>query len=354
MRSLGNGVVFVAFLTGCAAPASGPVWANGPDLPMAVANNAVAGAVTAQGPTVFSFMGIDSTKAWDGVRDWAFSWTLGDPAWRTLAPVPGPGRLAATAQGWRGRVFLFGGYTVAEDGSERSLPTVDIYDPATDQWTVGAPIPRPVDDAVSGLWGDSLIVLVSGWHDGDNVRDVQVYDPARDSWRASTPIPGAPVFGHTGAVAGDLVVYVDGARVRAASPRFVVDTASWLGRLAPEGAIAWEAASPHPGPPLYRAAAVGLEDWVLFAGGTDNPYNYDGIGYDGRPAQPRSQVFAYHLPSASWRLGQSLPRAMMDHRGLVDVGTHILLVGGMEEGQRVSRRVFVADRTALLGTLRTH
>ena len=135
-------------------------------------------------PAVFSFLGLDSTRRWNGVVDWAFRWDLGSDRWRTVAPVPGRGRLAATAQAVRGRIYLFGGYTVAEDGSEKSLPNVDVYDPATDRWSAGAPIPVPVDDAVSGVWRDSLVFLVSGWHDRDNVADVQIYDPAADRWRA--------------------------------------------------------------------------------------------------------------------------------------------------------------------------
>ena len=55
-----------------------------------------------------------------------------------LPPVPGPGRLAATAQGVRGRVYLFGGYTVDAKKNEHTLPDVNIYDPNTGRWTLGA------------------------------------------------------------------------------------------------------------------------------------------------------------------------------------------------------------------------
>ena len=78
-------------------------------------------------------------------------------------------------------VFVFGGYTVARDGSEKSLPNVDILSVASSRWSSGAAIPVPTDDAVSGVWRDSLIYLVSGWHDHDNISDVQIYDTTRDS-----------------------------------------------------------------------------------------------------------------------------------------------------------------------------
>lgn len=94
----------------------------------------------------------------------------------------------AVAQEVRGRLYLLGGYTVDSVGAERSLGAVDIYDPAHDRWTAGAPSPVPVDDAISGVFRDSLIYLVSGWHDTDNVPDVQIHDVVRNRWMAGTPV----------------------------------------------------------------------------------------------------------------------------------------------------------------------
>ena len=49
----------------------------------------------------------------------------GARAWEALPNVPGaPGRLASIAVGLFDRVFIFGGYTVAEDGAEVSTREV--------------------------------------------------------------------------------------------------------------------------------------------------------------------------------------------------------------------------------------
>lgn len=321
------------------------VWLEAPALPEPVSNNAVAAAPTAGGMALFSFLGLDSSKRWDGITNRAFRWDAGSAGWREIAPVPGPGRLAATAQYVRGAIYLIGGYTVARDGAERSLPNVDIYDLATGAWRRGADIPVPVDDAVSGVGRDSLIYLVSGWHDRDNVRDVQVYDPARDRWMGATPIPGPPVFGHAGAIAGNTIVYLDGVRVEPSPRRFAIERSAWKGEIDPQDPtrITWMELPDHPGPALYRAAAGGAPDagWILVAGGTHNPYNYNGIGYNGRPSEPRSEVFGYDVARGTWtRLGE-LPHGIMDLRGLVAAGDSLFLVGGMESGQRVTRRVLV-------------
>lgn len=328
------------------------VWKAGPPLPAPVSNNAVAAVPTDDGVSVFSFMGMDSTRGWDGVTDVAYRWDVGSDAWRTLTPVPGPGRLASTAQRVGDRIYLFGGYTVAEDGTERSVPDVNVYDPATGGWSRGADMPVPVDDAVSGVWRDSLIFLVSGWHDDGNVDDVQIYDPATDRWTAATPIAGTPVFGHTGTVVGDLILYSDGVQVVDGDPRFAMDTAVWQGRIDPADPtdIDWSRIPRHPDdPPLYRGAGGSMGALAFFVGGTDNPYNYDGIGYDGEPSEPMRSVLVYSPMAEEWRHLAAPPVATMDHRNLATAGRLLFLVGGMEEGQTVSAKIWYAELEALAG-----
>ena len=326
-----------------------PIWRAGPPLPAPITNNAVAALEVDGAVVVFSFLGLDSTKLWGGVTDAAYRWDVDSDAWRTIDPVPGPGRLASTAQVVKGLVYVIGGYTVAEDGTERSVPNVDVYDPATDRWSRVADIPVPTDDAVAGVWSDSLIVLVSGWHDAGSVADVQIFDPANNRWAASTPIPGPPVFGHAGGVAGNSVVYVDGVAVVEANPRYALVPGVWVGRL-DAGGIEWREAVRHSGPGLYRAAGGTLDSLVVFVGGTDNPYNYTGIGYDGVPSDPIRQVLAYAPLTGEWRPLAAPPMASMDHRNLAVAGGMLFLVGGMHAGQIVSNNVWYATTEALLAT----
>ncbi|MEN8376652.1 MAG: galactose oxidase [Gemmatimonadota bacterium] len=317
---------------------------NPPPLPVAVTNNAVASLEIAGRTTLFSFLGLGASRTWDGVTQRAFAVALGDSSWTELPPVPGPrGRIAATAEAVGGVVVLFGGYTVAPDGSEKSVPNVDIWDPAEGGWRAAAPMPVPVDDAVSGVWRDSLIYLVSGWHDGDNVSLVQVYDVARDSWQEATPIEGVPVFGHAGGVAGDAIVFIDGVRRNDTRPRYTMAPQAWRGDIDPADptSITWRPLPEHPGPALYRAASGVCGDRIVFAGGTDNPYNYDGIGYDGRPAAPRDAVFAYDVGEDRWVDLGAAPASTMDHRGLPVAGGHGFVIGGMRLAQRVSAGVVV-------------
>ena len=308
-------------------------------LPIAVTNNAVASGRIAGVWWAFSVLGVDSTKRWSGITRRAFAWSSEARAWRALPDVPGMvGRLAATAQVVRGRLYVVGGYTVDSAGVEHSLANVDIYDPATGRWSAGAPTPVAVDDAVSGVYRDSLVYLVSGWHETDNVRDVQLYDVAHDRWTKGTPIPGRGVFGHTGALAAGRIVFVDGAAKTTGGPKYALVRQAWIGTINPRDPerISWQAGVRHPGPPLYRAAAAVCGALVVIAGGTANPYNYNGIGYDSQPSAPRKAVLAYDTRRGQWRTLPSLPTTTMDHRGLLARGTTGWIIGGMRASQRVS------------------
>ncbi|MDA0327893.1 MAG: hypothetical protein O2958_02605 [Gemmatimonadetes bacterium] len=359
-RSISLAAALSLFYWGCAPASPAPetdepsdVWSAGPPLPTPITNNAVAAVETTEGISVFSFLGLDASKKWSGVTNAAFRWNVGEAAWREIEPVPGPGRLASTAQVIDGLIYVVGGYTVAEDGTERSVPDVNVYDPVAESWSRAPDIPVPTDDAVAGVWRGTHIVLVSGWHDDGNVPDVQLFEPASGRWTSGTPIPGNPVFGHTGAVVGDRIVYVDGTVMSDVAPRFSIEASSWEGVL--DGSdpthISWTRVAQHPGPPLYRAGGASVGNFALFAGGADNPYNYDGLGYDGVPSQPLRQLLAWGPGASAWRYLPAPPIASMDHRNLGTAASRVFLVGGMIANQEVTARVWMADIEALFASV---
>ena len=323
-------------------------------MPLAVSNNAVALVDTANGPRMYSFLGLGAGRTHADITRAAFEYDPCRGTWTTLEEVPVErGRLAATAASAQGAVFLFGGYTVDPDGHEVSTPDVLRFDPATRSWRQVAPMPTPVDDSVSLVLADRWIYLVSGWHQDRNVDLVQVYDAREDRWREATPYPGTPVFGHAGALmrdfdgSGGVLLVCDGVRLDVVEGKrtFTASAECWRGAVstsAPER-IEWRPAPPHPGPPRYRmGAAADTKGWrLLFVGGSENPYNYDGIGYDGRPSAPSAQAQTYDVPGDSWQAQPPLPEATMDHRGLLAFDGDYWLLGGMRDGQRVDAGVVV-------------
>ena len=319
-----------------------------PALPRPVSNNAVALVSTGEGDFLYSFLGLCSGKTWQDISSAASVLKPGALDWTELAPVPGgAGRLAASAVSAGGAAWLFGGYTVAEDGSEQSIPGVYRIRPGESelQWMTDMPV--PVEDSVLLVYRDRYIYLVSGWHDLGNVNLVQVLDTQTLSWKQATPWPGAPVFGHAGGMSEDRMLICDGVRIQYPadeSPRqFLPSNECWSGRLDKQDhrRIHWRPVDSHPGAGRYRMAATGDSNQrVVFAGGSVNPYNFNGTGYNGVPSGTEKSVFSYSFITGEWQQQGDLPRGTMDHRGLLFSNGWYYLVGGMQEQQAVVADVY--------------
>lgn len=326
-------------------------------LPAPVSNNAVAISHDEGGARIFSFMGIGPKKTWDAITTSAYEMDPGSGKWEEKRPVPGvAGRLAASAVALHDQVFIFGGYVVDSQGGETTVSDLNVFVPVENRYYRGKDIPEPVDDAVVGLYRDRYIFLIGGWSTskGAAVRNVQIYDTDKDTWMQGTPIPGTPVFGHAGAIIGDTIVYVDGAYMNpnGPNPKYIASSECWMGRL-PDSKkgditkIRWTQLPAHPGNARYRiaAGAAPLEKKsakIYFSGGTDNPYNYNGMGYNGQPADPSPVTFAFNLHTRAWEtVSENTPEPTMDHRGLLVTRRGLVIVGGMEKGQQVTAKVTI-------------
>lgn len=312
-------------------------------LPQPVSNNAVALLSNENGVFLYSFLGLGSGRKWSDTSSAAAVLSPGDESWTELSPVPGgSGRLAASAVSAAGAVWVFGGYTVDADGGEVSVPGVYRIHPGESelQWVTDMPV--PVEDSVVLAHMDRYVYMVSGWHDLGNVNLVQVLDTKTMKWAQATPWPGAPVFGHAGGISKGQMLVCDGVRIQypaGESPRkFLPSNQCWSGKIdsGNHRRIQWRPVSVHPGDARYRMAATGdSQQRIVFAGGSENPYNFNGIGYDGVAAEPETSVFAYSFKTGDWQLHGDLPHGSMDHRGLPFYDGWYYLVGGMRSEQTV-------------------
>lgn len=320
-------------------------WETAEPLPVQLANNAVASLTLNDTCFVFSFMGIDESKIFSGISSRAFKLNTITGVWTEIAPVPGRARIAASAQGLHDKIYIFSGYIVEASGAEITSPNVDIYDPTTDTYTRGADMPTPADDQITAVWRDSLIYNISGWSQSRNVRTVQAYDPILDTWFPASNITGPGVFGGAGGIVGDVIVYAGGAQSGLQFGR--IHPTPYIGQINPSDPteISWSELPLHPGAPKYRMAAASFGSRVIFAGGTDNAYNFDGIGYNGDPSSPSAEIFGYNTVSGVWESYEPAPIATMDHRGLALCGNALYIVGGMIADQEVYAGVsaFVID-----------
>ena len=331
-------------------PASDVVWTPLPAYPTHIANNAVTSVDNGDGTiTVYSFMGIRAPADEGTITPASYRLVYPGGGWQPIADAPllnGRAKIGASAATVAGQVYLIGGYTV-RGFSEVTEHRLFRYDATLDQYVELARVPLEVDDTVVGVYQDRYLYLVSGWHGptNRNVPNVQVYDTQADTWVQATPItaPLPGLFGHSGTIIGGRIMYLDGVR----STDFRISNRVFVGRIDPNASgdiaeIAWSEIPAHPGRATYRAAASqgGARGRMLLVGGSDNPYNFDGNGFNGRPSFPLDQILSLDPIAGDWIAlsGAGDRRPTMDHRGLVRVGRSWATVGGMSGPEDASDR----------------
>jgi len=339
---------------GSAAAAPDAFWSQLPAYPIAISNNAVTSVRHADdSTTIYSFMGIRNPTARRTITAASYKLTIPGGDWQRIADAPlldGLAKIGASAVTIAGRVYLVGGYAVRPDGREVTEPKLYRYEPTGDRYVDLGPVSSEVDDTVAAVYRDRYLVLISGWHGPLNrsIRRVQFYDTVDGVWLRATQIPGPRpgLFGHAGGIAGDEILYLDGA---SNGTNFPISNRVFAGRITladgDQPTIDWRELAAHPGSPTYRAAnslSPTFGGHLLIVGGTDNTYNFNGSGYDGEPSQPLDQVLVYDPNASTWAAVSTFGehQATMDHRGLVRVGRGWSTVGGMIAPGLATDRVY--------------
>lgn len=324
-------------------------------LPSPVSNNAVTSIRISGTTLVYSFGGLGPEMKWNSVMNASYALNLKYNKWTTVRSAPGSGRLGAVATSAQGQVFLIGGFVPDQSGLEAVLPDLAVYDPIGLRWYRGPDLPVPVRDAVADVYRDRYIYVIGGLSPQGPTNAVQIYDIVDQHWIQAPPFPGTPVFGHAGAVIGDIIVYVDGAKKNSSgSPTFVASDECWMGKINKHDPkkIQWSKLPPHPGTAGYRVAAGGSDRDLkaYFAGGSAAIYDYQGIGLDGKPADPLAQVFAYNFRNNTWEtISEKIGTPTMDHRGLVVTADGLIVLGGMAAGPKVVPDVVMMPKSSAAG-----
>ncbi len=317
-----------------------------PALPEALANNAVAR--LRGGAQLFSIMGLGPRKTWKDVSNRMYVLHMGSDTWVPGPDLPGvAGRLGASAAGAQNRVYVFGGYIVDKDGNEIIVPDVNAFIPNEHRWYRAPDMPVAVDDAVVGVLRDRYIYIIGGRSNAGPVNKVQVYDAQKNAWSEATPYPGTPVFGHAGGLVQDTIVYIDGAaRNTASGAPYVASDQCWMGKIEPRNPhkIVWTKLPDDPGTARFGIAGGSSEKEhrIYFSGGTSEPHNYKGLDYHGKAVEPAATTFYFDLRSNSWDfVGSDTPEPRLDARGLLSTPQGMLIVGGMLQGQTITKDVTV-------------
>ena len=116
-------------------------------------------------------------------------------SWTTLAPAPTK-RTEVTAAVLGGKIYVLGGFAEPSLGTLSSMTITDrveVYDPATNEWTTRAPLPVGLHHAAAVVAENRLYVIggyrqafLALWHP---VATVHMYDPDKNAWTERSPMP---------------------------------------------------------------------------------------------------------------------------------------------------------------------
>jgi hypothetical protein len=318
-------------------------WNALPPMPMAVSNNAVCAAAIQDTVFVYSFGGMDTTKKHSGITQRSFRYNTGIKKWTAIRPLPDAlGKIASAASAIKNKIYIVGGYHVLPDGKEISSSRLHIYDPRTDTYTEGSPVPGGIDDQVQAVWNDSLLYVITGWSQDGNVSGVQVYNPVNNSWQKAEPVPETKqykVFGASGVIIEDTIYYSGGAYYEKNYPLGMIFRKGVINRNNPTQ-IEWSMLEDSLALG-YRMAAIAIDGNPYWVGGSIVSYNYNGVAYNGSGGVPAISRLLWYHSSALRAVTGTLP-AVMDLRGAAFIGKNqFIIAGGMINPQTVSNKTYL-------------
>jgi N-acetylneuraminic acid mutarotase len=295
-------------------------WQNGPALPAGVGE--VAGGVV-NGVLYIVSGDISSTLAYD----------LKSGVWRSdIAKRPLVGQLHS-AEVIGSKLYLFGGLGGGSEG------TVQIYNPNTNSWGVGAAAPYAAG-SVSTTVINGKVYMAGGIVGSGTVSTAAVYNPATNTWSSIASMPAGR--NHAAAGTDGTQFFVFGGRTGGNTVSngfndvqiYNPSTDSWQ----------WSGQSGSTIPPLPQArggmgkAAFYCNEFYVMGGET----TASGTGQVAGNVYNRVDV--YNPTSQTWRLEAAMPTALHGISPVVADGKIFVAGGGVQAGQSTSTTFQIFSR----------
>jgi N-acetylneuraminic acid mutarotase len=149
---------------------------------------------------------------------------------------------------------------------------VEVYDPVTDTWTTGSPIPTAVGGYASAVVDGKVYVISGSENESAKTNLTQIYDPKTDKWSFGAPIPMSVTAAAAGAITGEKAakaIYVIGG----ANAKYPLNGQVTNQVYFPE-TNSWSTAASMPIDRAGSAVAV-VNDTICVMGGGHNIFTMD-------------------------------------------------------------------------------
>jgi len=282
-------------------------WTSGPALPISigeVSSSMVNGVLYVVGGDTNATMGYDlRTRVWRS--DLAVRPVLGDHH---------------SAEVINSKLYLFGGLNGT--GGQ-----VQIYNPQTNTWTTGTPMPW-AGGSVATAYINGKVYAAGGIVGSSTVNNAAVYDPVQDTW---TAIPSMPAGrNHAAAATDGSKFYIFGGRGGGNVPSIgyndvqIYDPATNTWQWSGDGTSTL-APLPQPRGGMGKAAYYGNEFYVM--GGETTSQGTGQVA-----GNVYNRVDVYNPPTNTWRLESVMPTARHGISPVVADGKILVGGGGLESG----------------------
>ncbi len=217
-----------------------------------------------------------------------------------------------------GKFYLLGG---------RRVQPVDIYDPGTGKWTMGAKPPMELHHFQPVPYQGKIYMLgamTGKFPDETPIGHILIYDPATDQWEKGDKIPRNRRRGGAGAVLHEGKIYLVGGIQRGHQGGYV----NWFDVYDPETG-AWEVLPDAPHARDHFAAAIVGQQLVAAGGRTTSLETKQVFQLTVAPTD------VYDFETGQWTVGADIPTPRAGTMA-VGVDSSVVVVGGESGEQKVA------------------